>query len=574
MVDHCSFSWATDEVLQTGGAHDFTIQWSIVAEGLGNATHPEGFHSKGMHFRDENSVNISAHHNLPAHNYDRNPNVNSTDVVDLVNNLFYNATRWTEIKDSFGEPHVNIVNNYYKLGPSSGSSGYEVFYYNSTGRQPRVFVQGNIGFHRPTNDLSEDLIVSDDSRWMIVNIPFSAPPVTTVSAPEAFNLVLDNTGATLPVRDAHDARVVNDVRNGTGRIIDDPSEVGSWLLIAPAMPPDDMDHDGMPDAWENAHGFNKADPADGPQDADTDGYTNVEEYLNGTDPGLAGGGSGNMAPVLAAIGNKTTDEETALGFTATATDADSNLTFSLVGAIPAGAGIDDTTGIFSWTPTEVQGPGDYTFAVKVCNSAALCDTETISVHVNEVDQAPVLAAIGNKTTDEGTALNFTAAATDADRPANTLIFSLEGAPAGASTGIFSWTPIEAQGPGDYSFSVKVCDNAALCDAKPITVHVNEADQAPAVTITAPADGSSFTAGTAITFTGTVTDEDINLAASLSWTSDGQLIGTGGSFTTSALSAGSHTITASVTDSGGHPGSATITVTINPHHLRYLRFHPE
>jgi Subtilase family len=87
--------------------------------------------------------------------------------------------------------------------------------------------------------------------------------------------------------------------------------------------------------------------------------------------------------------------------------------------------------------------------------------------------------------------------------------------------------------------------------------------APVVTITAPSTGSSFTQSTSINFTGTATDtEDGNIAANLSWTSslDGA-IGTGASFSTSTLSLGVHTITASVTDSGSLSDTDMITVTI-------------
>ena len=87
--------------------------------------------------------------------------------------------------------------------------------------------------------------------------------------------------------------------------------------------------------------------------------------------------------------------------------------------------------------------------------------------------------------------------------------------------------------------------------------------APVVTITAPANGSSFAQGASITFTGTANDaEDGNIATSLTWTSSiNGTIGSGASFSTSSLSAGNHTITASVTDSGGLPGSAQITLTV-------------
>jgi len=88
--------------------------------------------------------------------------------------------------------------------------------------------------------------------------------------------------------------------------------------------------------------------------------------------------------------------------------------------------------------------------------------------------------------------------------------------------------------------------------------------APSVTIDSPADGASFPSGTSISFSGSASDpEDGDLTGSLVWTSslDGQ-IGTGGSFN-KVLSEGSHTITASVTDSGGLSGSASITVVVQP-----------
>jgi len=88
--------------------------------------------------------------------------------------------------------------------------------------------------------------------------------------------------------------------------------------------------------------------------------------------------------------------------------------------------------------------------------------------------------------------------------------------------------------------------------------------APSVTISAPADGSSSTVGGSVSFSGSATDpEDGSLTASLSWTSslDGA-IGSGGSFSITTLSAGSHTITASVTDSGGLAGSDAINITVN------------
>ncbi|MGR9013910.1 MAG: CBM96 family carbohydrate-binding protein [Gammaproteobacteria bacterium] len=300
VIDHCSFSWATDEVFTTGGARDFTLQWNAFNEGLNNASNPKGLHSKGLHLREAGTDHISVHHNLLAHNYDRNPNINTDGVVDLVNNVFYDAVRWTEVKDKFGEPRVNVVGNYYKWGPTSvanKSHSGEVFYYNSTGRHPQVFVKGNIGPHRPDDSQPEKNIVATSSQWMIVNSAFTAPAVTTYSALDAYNRVLNDktgAGATLPIRDEYDARVVSDVQNGTGGLIDDPSDAGWHVLGQSGTAPADSDHDGMADAWEKTY-FGSI-SGSSTQDSDKDGYTDVEEYLNGTDPLVAGGDTASSAP--------------------------------------------------------------------------------------------------------------------------------------------------------------------------------------------------------------------------------------------------------------------------------------
>ena len=101
-------------------------------------------------------------------------------------------------------------------------------------------------------------------------------------------MVLGQAGATLPKRDPVDVRIIESVRTGkptTGNgIIDTPADVGGWPEYKSAPAPADTDHDGMPDGWEKRFGFNSNDPADGATDKDADGFTNVEEYLNGTDP--------------------------------------------------------------------------------------------------------------------------------------------------------------------------------------------------------------------------------------------------------------------------------------------------
>src|SRR5207249_3235044 len=112
----------------------------------------------------------------------------------------------------------------------------------------------------------------------------------------------------------------------------------------------------------------------------------------------------NVAPVLDPIGNKSVDEERTLGLTATASDHDvpaQTLSFSVEGTVPLGASIT-SGGAFSWTPTESQGGQTYTFSVKVSDNGTptLSDSEEITVTVKEVNVAPVLDPIGNKSVDE------------------------------------------------------------------------------------------------------------------------------------------------------------------------------
>jgi hypothetical protein len=78
--------------------------------------------------------------------------------------------------------------------------------------------------------------------------------------------------------------ITNEVRTGTGKIINSQDEVGGWPELKSTPAPLDTDKDGMPDDWEKAHGLNPNDPADANADPDKDGYTNLEEFLNGTDP--------------------------------------------------------------------------------------------------------------------------------------------------------------------------------------------------------------------------------------------------------------------------------------------------
>ena len=209
----------------------------------------------------------------------------------------------------------------------------------------------------------------------------------------------------------------------------------------------------------------------------------------------------NTAPTLNPIGNKNATAGSELAFTATASDPDAGdtLTFSLAngtsGSVPAGASIT-SGGAFSWTPSGAQ-VGPHTFDVCVSDGTA-SDCETITVTVAAANTAPTLNPIGDKNATAGSALAFTATASDPDA-GDTLTFSLANGtagsvPAGASItsgGAFSWTPSGAQ-VGPHTFDVCVSDGSAS-DCETITVTVAAANTAPTLN---PIGDKNATAGSA------------------------------------------------------------------------------
>jgi len=313
IVDHCSASWGLDENLslyrymkkmpdgpdRKMPVENLTIQWCISSEALDLNNHAFGATWGGR--------NCSFHHNLFACNTGRNPSIGWGDHFDLRNNVLFNWRHRT-VDGGDASSMVNIVANYYKPGPvvNPGSARYRICrpqhldMYSEAQREGKWYVAENfvVGNPKVTFDNWDGGVQFDDVeteaeikaliKKVRATTPAPAPPITQQSAEQAYELVLAQAGATLPKRDPVDERIINIVRTGKptykNGIIDIPSDVGGWPEYKTAPAPVDSDHDGMPDIWEKKFGLRWNDPSDGAKDADEDGYTNVEEWLNDTDP--------------------------------------------------------------------------------------------------------------------------------------------------------------------------------------------------------------------------------------------------------------------------------------------------
>jgi pectate lyase len=288
ILDHCSASWSVDETLSVSGGDigDITVQWCLIAESLSRSVHHKGPHGYGSLIRADGDV--SYHHNLYAHHTSRNPRPGTYEdagkrglILDFRNNVIYG---WSSRAgySSGDKANVNYVGNFLKPNASSKTPEHA---FNVGGQgTTRLHVAGNHLVGATAANRDNWLMIAKSEAAVRMAEPFPIAPCTTDPAAIAYEKVLAGAGAILPSRDAVDARIVQQVRAGTGRIIDSQRDVGGWPILAPGPAPADTDGDGMPDEWERRFGFNPTDPADGPADANGNGYTNVEEFLNGTHP--------------------------------------------------------------------------------------------------------------------------------------------------------------------------------------------------------------------------------------------------------------------------------------------------
>ncbi len=313
MIDHVSASWGLDENMSMyrhmyqppkGGKRlklptvNITIQNSIFSEALNTYNHAFGSTLGGY--------NSTFYRNLWACNTGRNPSVGMIYDFTLANNVVFN---WRHRTCDGGDHRsfYTIINNYFKPGPVTrvGAPVGHRFLKPESRRAKvpvddygKAYVAGNIMHGNPTvtadnwaGGVQVESIGDPETILAAVRAakPYPHAYLDIQSAAAAYEHVLANAGATLPRRDAVDERIVRMVRTGevtykAGKgIITDSAQVGGYPDYR-GRPYRDSDGDGMPDAWETRHGLNPQDPSDATGDLNGDGYTTIEEFINGLDP--------------------------------------------------------------------------------------------------------------------------------------------------------------------------------------------------------------------------------------------------------------------------------------------------
>ena len=341
IIDHVSATWGLDENMsfyrhmyndETGGPEkkmgivNVTIQNSLFAEGLDTYNHAFGSTLGGE--------NCSFVRNLWSSNTGRNPSIGWNGIFNFANNVIFN---WVNRSIDGGDytAQYNIINNYFKPGPATDlndpvsyrilkpEAGRSKLPYLTFGR---VYVNGNVvegnekvskdnwnGGVQMENKKGDHMSFEEASTYfpkMRYDKPFPMPWLKKfMTANETYDYVVKNVGATLPLRDPVDTRILRVVQTGKPEyvkgldpksfyqfehrrlgqdsyklgIITDISQVGGYPEYK-GKAYKDSDKDGMPDAWEKKYGLNPNDASDANGDINGDGYTNIEKYINGIDP--------------------------------------------------------------------------------------------------------------------------------------------------------------------------------------------------------------------------------------------------------------------------------------------------
>ena len=284
ILDHLSLSWANDETIDICQSSEFTVQWCTIEES-DTEGHDKGRHNFGLISAYPGSGNISIHHNLFAHHSRRSPSLSPYvpgKPGDFRNNVVYNFHEGLTHDGHTPRAPINFIGNYYKRGPNSKKIYPFVFH-----KAGQYYLEGNFieGFGESGDPRDSGIKyppwVEFTPHGEKLSRPAVVSPVTTHMAKEAYRRVLSESGS-FP-RDRVTRRTVQEVMDGTGK----------WGRNAPANPSDewfleglvrgkallDTDGDGIPDAWEDAHGLNKMDGRDHRRVMPS-GYTAIEEYIN------------------------------------------------------------------------------------------------------------------------------------------------------------------------------------------------------------------------------------------------------------------------------------------------------
>ena len=317
IIVHCSIAWTIDEGFSSRNAKNLTLQRTLISEALNYCGHSH-YAEEGQLVSHGYAATIGAgqaegtagsfHHNLLAHNEGRNWSISGgldgggyyDGHHDIFNNVVYN---WGGRASDGGTHQLNFVANYYKKGPATSQNYLLRHQFEGTGKGTQAaYVSGNIReelngtLTRDKEGVTYTYSLSggqtlDWEPW--ASAPFFPSYATIETAEAAFKNVLSDVGCNQPAQSNHDSRMVEETRDRKTSTIgyytkkkglidrekDAEGFEGINIMEAHRETGWDTDNDGIPNWFETLTGSDP-DTANNNGDADGDGYTDLEDYLN------------------------------------------------------------------------------------------------------------------------------------------------------------------------------------------------------------------------------------------------------------------------------------------------------
>jgi len=255
IIDHCSFSWATDENLSASGprfkgatveqwrqgtSHRITFSHNIVAEGLRDSTHRKGEHSKGTLVHD-NASQVLIFGNLYNANHERNPLVKGGAQVAVVNNLIHDfgakAVHYNLVAHEWGanppQPGVvTLVGNVVRGGDDS-RPGVPLFSLGGAG-DVNLYLRDNLAADANGKPLPQTgSYTASGARILKAETPYLPASLRPLPAARLENAIYMSAGMRPWARDPIDFKIISDVVEGRGRIVDSEAQSSGYPAYAP-----------------------------------------------------------------------------------------------------------------------------------------------------------------------------------------------------------------------------------------------------------------------------------------------------------------------------------------------------
>lgn len=290
IFDSNSVSWSVDEAMSIWGrVNNLTLSNNLAAESLRYSIHPKGRHSMGLVIGQKageiGPSNITIYRNAMGNSMFRCPLVKYSKNVEFINNYCFNFANFFEQEY---DNTIHYINNFLEQGDNSSRSKSPI---NLIGSNNKVYITGNLDRVYRTSDSQPDTDIITGASSQYSSKPlFTGSGVDIIPARNLKDNLLASVGAMAPRRDDNDVRIVNTFRNRISQYQDTSAGLNGYSNYPKGTTPKDSDNDGIPDSVETAMGFNP-NQNDAAQDRDGDGYTNIEEYINGLLDGYDNSGS-------------------------------------------------------------------------------------------------------------------------------------------------------------------------------------------------------------------------------------------------------------------------------------------